>query len=607
MKRKTRYAVLVILIVVIIIALAPFIVKPLLYTLDKESFPARFHNNADALRQQYQNSTSDISPQVQDVIDFSGPVSLNIRIHNAKQARIEMERFAKSQGSLKNLVVKLDMSESEIRELEQDTALQREMLDSLLNTSASLDMLQSLEVQYREQNNEDMLTTVRLQGEELRKKVKGMGGQYRNITERVVDNSKKFGLNTTKNEESQKYVDEIIKEIENPIETPETAVDITLTPGEDRTSLFLRPDTGRYRDIIEYQGISLTLQGNTTLRSDGKPITIYFNEIPVSTVITDTYGYYNVRIPIEHAAIGANNVYARSQTTRSINRTLTTIPVNSTTSMSVTKPYQNGTVICSGSIMANVPVKDASFQLAWDETNVLVTKTDSSGKFKRTIQLPPGRHTIIAKFTADGYPLYPSESNLLTVDVSVIPGVDMDYRFIALVLTGIVLLALFIGVTVWYIRRITRRRKTHITDLLRSIIPGMRKDKNLPASELDPDLFEPVVDEQIPDDSQKSGDDTLISWYTRLLKKYGLSEASRIVYQQIASRVAGDLRIRRHQSLTAREMARTCKGKPYCGTFARFITAYERIRYGGLSSVKDQSVFETAMEITDEQTGGEKN
>jgi hypothetical protein len=84
-----------------------------------------------------------------------------------------------------------------------------------------------------------------------------------------------------------------------------------------------------------------------------------------------------------------------------------------------------------------------------------------------------------------------------------------------------------------------------------------------------------------------------------------LSAASWRVYQQLAGRLARDLHIRRHRTLTARELSRNCQGKPYCGAFARFTTIYERIRYGGLVSVKDQAVFETAIQAAHEQMGGD--
>jgi hypothetical protein len=602
MKKRACFAILALMIAGILIALALTHTNPLLYSLDKDTFPSRFHENAEALRQQSLNSTSDINPELQDFIDFTGPVSLNIRIHDIEQARRELERFGKSHQSIKNLVVKLDMSESEIQELERDTALQKQILESLFNTSVSLDTLQAMEVQYHEQNNEDMLTTIRLQGDELRKKVQGMSGKYRNATESVIKNGKKLGLNVTKAEESQKYVDAIIKEIEQPEAARQIAVDTRLIPGEDRISLFIRPNSGRYRDIIEYQGISLTLKGNNTVRAAGIPITIYSEEIPLVQTTTDAFGYFNVKVPIERALIGPNTIYARSPTSRSVNRTLTAIGVDSVTTLQVSKPDSDGNVICNGSVVANVPVRSASVQIEWDKSQVLVTKTDAKGEYKKTLQLPPGSHTIIARFSGDDYPIYPSESAPVTVDISLIPGVDMDYRFITLVMAGIVILFLFLGAGFFYFRRMSQR-KTHMLDLIQKIIPGSKQDPG-PAED---DATKGEEDPGILQDIPAYSDETIIMYYRRILSEHGLSAASRVVYQQLAGRVARDLRIRKHQALTPREMARTCKGKAYCGTFARFTAAYERIRYGRQHEDKDRTVFETAAELTDEQTGGENH
>lgn len=101
--------------------------------------------------------------------------------------------------------------------------------------------------------------------------------------------------------------------------------------------------------------------------------------------------------------------------------------------------------------------------------------------------------------------------------------------------------------------------------------------------------------------------ETLISYYTRLLQEKGLEVASWRVYQQLALKVARDQEIRRHRTLTAREISRGCKGKPYCRPFARLIAVYERIRYGGIVSVRDQTVFETALHTTDEQMEGDRH
>ncbi|MGA2162765.1 MAG: hypothetical protein ABSG28_11325 [Methanoregula sp.] len=598
MNTNARYAVLALIVTGILLILAHAVSTPLLYSLENDIFSTPFHDNVEVLKLQSLNSTTDILPQLQDIIDFPGPISLNIQIHDAADAQRALDLFTKNQVSLKNLIVTLDMNQSEIQELETDTGQQKEILDTLLNTSVTLDSLQTLEIQYRDENNNDMLTTVRLQGDAVRKRVQGLDERYRNSTEKITGIATKFGLDPTKNQESQKAVDQITREIEQPESTARIPVTTSLIPGEERISLFIRPETGVYRDIIECMGLSLTLEGNTTLRAQGQPILLYVDDNPVSNVTTDTFGYYDVKFPIGRILAGNHTVYARSPTSRSVDRTLTVIPLDSVTNLTLSKPDPEGNVNCTGFVMANYPVASASVQITWDQSHVIVTKTNANGKFMQKIQLSPGVHTMIADFYGDGYPLNPSESDPVVVDISFIRGVDMDYGRIALIISGIGLFLLFLGAAVLYLRRMGQRK-----------IPssGASRDTEFSAetgSELL--LTGPVGSQQNPvDDSMKAGKETLITYYTRILREQGLSAASRSVYQLLAGRIAHDLHIRRHKTLTAREMSRNCRGKPYCGAFARFVSVYERVRYGGQVSVKDQAVFETAIDSTEEQMGGE--
>jgi hypothetical protein len=603
MNTKVRYLVLAVLTISILLSLVLTVPAPLLYTLEKDNFPSLFHENVEIYKQQSINSTTDIAPELQDFIDFTGPVSLNIRIHDIEQARRDLERFESSRGSVKNLIVKLDMNESEIRKIEQNTALQKEILDSLLNTSATLDSLQLLEIQYNEQNNADMLTTVRLQGDEIRKRVRGLSGRYHNATEKVVDAASKLRLNVTTNLESQRQVDQIIQQIERPQTANILPVNTTLIPGEERISLFLNPDKGKYRDIIEYMGISLTLSGNTTLRAEGKPIIIYIDDEPVSTAVTDKFGYYNAKVPIERIRAGNRTVYSRSPTSRSVNRILTVIPVDSTTSLTVSKPDADGNVNCSGTVMANYPVRSAPVQISWDKTHVLVTKTDVRGRFMREIQLPPGRHTLIARFSDENYPINPSESAPQVVDYSLIQGPEVDYWFIGLVIFIIAVFLLFIGFAAYYLRRMTQIKIPEAGISQEAGVPdGMDSAPLVAGSEMQAILSDAGAG---TGESMDFGKETFVAYYTRLLRTRGVITASWRVYQHLAGHIARDLNIKRHRTLTAREMSRTCRSRPYCGPFARFISAYERIRYGGPVSAKDQTVLETALHSTDEKMGGE--
>lgn len=595
MNSNVRYAVLALLVAAILLSLALHLTTPLLYALEKDYFPSPFHDNVEVLKLQSLNSTTDILPQIQDEIDFPGPISLSIRIHDIEQAKRDLERFENSHGSLKNLIVRLDMNESEIHQIETNTALQKEILDSLLNTTVSLDSLQLMEIQYHEQNNPDMLTTIRLKGNELRKKVHNLRDPYHKATENVVAVATKFGLTVNETRESEREVDQIIQEIEQPQTTALIPVNTALTPGEERVSLFLRPEKGIYRDIIEYMGISLTLRGNTTIRAEGKPIVLSIDDQPAATILTDAFGYYNVKLPIDRIRAGTHIAYVRSPTSRSVNRTLTVFPVDSVTNLTVSRPDRDGNVNCTGSVLANYPVRSASVQITWDETHILIAKTDPKGFFMREIQLPPGRHILIASFSGDGYPINPSQSEIQVVEVSLIRGLDVDTGLVLLVISVAGILLLFLGGAVYYLRRMTRVKKFG-TEAPAGAGPAGGPDAGIL----------PVPGQEVPaDEAMRTEEETLIAYYTRILMTRGLSAASRSVYMQLAGRIAHDLGIRRHRTLTAREMAKNCRQKPYCGAFARFVGVYERIRYGGPASVKDQGIFETAIHSTAEQMGGD--
>lgn len=593
MTSPIRYGIIAVITVGILLLLALTHSSPLLYALEKDFFPSPFHENPDVLKQQSLNSTTDVLPELQDFIDFTGPVSLNIRIRDLEQARRDLERFQKSHGSIKNLIVKLDMNESEIAEIEKNTALQREILESLMNTSVSLESLELMEIEYRSQNNADMLTTVRLQGNELRKKVKGLNTKYQNATEKVVASGKKFGLNTTKTEESAAAVNKIVEEIEQPLAEERRTVDVTNIPGEERVSLFIKPDKGEFQDIIEYMGISLTLEGNTTQRSGGKQIIIYMDDKPVSTIMTDNFGFYRARLPIDRTKAGEHIVFVRSPTARSMNRTLTVIAADSVTNLSVTEPDDEGRVNCTGSVTGKgYPVRSGSVQIVWDETHVIVTKTDAKGMFSKELVLPEGRHTIIAHFYGDGYPLNPSQSTPQIVEISFMREFQEDFGWIWIVVVAAVLFSIFTAGAYYYLKRMT--------------VPRAALHPAEPACDLThslEDLLEPEpgsIQDLLEDENE-----TLFAYYTRVMKEKGLSTASRKVYEHLASHIARDFRIKRYRTMTAREMQKTCRGRPYCNAFARFVSVYERVRYGGQASTKDQAVFEAAMDSTENLMGGD--
>ena len=319
-------------------------------------------------------------------------------------------------------------------------------------------------------------------------------------------------------------------------------------------------------------------------------MTVFIDNASLSTLKTDESGSYTVTIPVERLSTGPHSLHAQSGTTFSDNRTLTISAVGSTTTLSVTRPNTTGEVTCTGSVIANLPVRSAPVQLVWDTTHVVGTSTDAQGQFKTILQLPDGKHTLVARFSGEEFPISASESKPQVVDVSLLRIIPFEtIAGVLLSLTGILLL--FIGIAWYYLRRIPGRRTF---DLLRGREPASQRT---PETEISGPEGEPGAEESGASslDTSLIPDEPVISRYARILKKEGMGGASWAVYRQFARHIAHDLFIPRHTTLTPRELSRFCVQKPFCAAFASFVSTYERIRYGGQRSVAAQTEFETRM------------
>jgi hypothetical protein len=593
MRAGAKYALIAVLVLGVLLALGLFLTSPLLYTLEKDIFPSRFHENTGVLKMQSLNSTTDVLPLMQDLLDYTGPIVLSIRITDIEQARRDLELFKKSHGSMNNLVVKLDMNDSEMQEFLQSKDLQQQLLTDLLNSSISLDALDNLEIQYRDQNDPDMLISVKYQGDAIRKKVQELYNQYRVETGKVTAISTKFGLDATQEEIGLVEFERYLKEIDSNRKQQDEMNRVIGFPinRSAQLSFLIYPDHGVYGDHIECFGYYFSVYGAGDAKD--KEVTVYIDSTPFSTLKTDERGSYTVTIPVERLVAGFHSLNAQSGTMLSDNRTLTISAVGSTTTLSMTRPNSNGEVTCTGSVTANLPVRSAPVQLVWDTTHIVETSTDAQGQFKTTLRLPDGRHTIVAKFSGEGFPIIASESKPQVVDVSILRIISFDNTGeILLTFAGILLL--FTGIAWYYFRRIPGRRTFDLLVGRESPLPGT------PAIGPSGPEVEPGAGESgAPSgDTSLMCDESVIARYARILQIEGMSAAAWVVYRQFARHIAHELFIPRHTTLTPRELSRSCMQKPFCEAFSSFVSTYERIRYGGQRSVAVQTEFESRMDAT---------
>jgi hypothetical protein len=99
----------------------------------------------------------------------------------------------------------------------------------------------------------------------------------------------------------------------------------------------------------------------------------------------------------------------------------------------------------------------------------------------------------------------------------------------------------------------------------------------------------------------------LLDQYWAALTKDGLSEAARQAYLTLAGRIAYSLGLPLgYRTLTPREMSDYCSGERYAGFFTRFVSNYEKIRYGSSNSEKDRDGFERALQTAYREFGGDQ-
>ena len=601
MKAIVRNAVILILALTVIITMTYFFKGPVLYSLQKDQFSSQFHDNVDVLKIQSINSTTDVLPMMQELMDYNGPIVVNINLKNTEQARHDLELFSRSQVKLNNLILNFNMAESEISEFSRNKARQKELLSTLLNSSISLDELESLEIQNREKDNPDILTSVKIQKDVIRKKIQELNDEYHAATNITTQIGSKYGLDTTGEKKSVEefagYARKINENEENIVKEDDLPI-----LRSSQILFIIYPDSATYGDTIKCFGTVFLLSVLRAHEVPDIPVTIYIDKLPVTVTRTDSMGSFTATLPIGRITPGSHVLFAQSGTTISVIRTLNISSIDSKTTLSAGKVNSKGNVTMTGTVTANHPVITAPVQIISDNNPVVETITNTKGEFNVLLTLPAGNHTITARFTGDGFPINPSESEAVSVNIPFIQKITPgDYR--PFILPGLVLLFLIFAAGAAYYLPDPLGLKRYLGKYFRST-----QGQETPQSEKDiievSDVQELILESDETGSTAQNEEKTHFR-NLQLISYEEPGEAVHKVYQEFSRRIAHDLQIRHYKSLTPREIARACTLKQYFGTFNTFVMIYEKIRYGGDISPAIKDIFETSVQKTAESLAGE--
>ncbi|MEA2034589.1 MAG: hypothetical protein U9N40_03745 [Euryarchaeota archaeon] len=567
MDNKTKFFLAIaILSVVFLLMLTPYVKSPELYTI-KTNAETQYHFNPQALKLISQEKTAPMIPLMQDFLGLSGTIVLDIKVKNFENAEDNLKAYAGCMKQFDNLVVNLDMSESELGDFREQNANNYESLRQLLEDSIDLEELNKLEIKYQDKDDPSLYYSIAYEGESLRNKIKGEYSKYTSNSEEFQSSAGKFELNTTRHEESVTTFEEIVSVVDDGQDKRVDELENQSTEPDYKLSLAVSPDTGTYAD-------SLLFSGNI---SDGYPygkqVTLFIDSREYSFTETNENGTYQLPYKIGKISGGLHLAYTLMEETYS-NVLLFSLNKSETNINLTCQVTPNGEVVtCSGSLVAEtthgiIPVSEAPVTISVDGNETANFTTDSKGIYLGSVTVPADSREVVlqASFSGKGFPLKSSKSDSVSVDTG---------SLVTLILTLIVGGACILfsgGAGLYYIRRFRRGKdKKDSTDTASTDIHGFTPATEIPETKLPAE--------------RKYEEENVREQYSVLLNTGEQKQAAK----QLATTIFEELEIisgvHFTHSATARERALAIAGSAAHKSVEAFIYRFEEVIYGGIDPV----------------------
>lgn len=576
------YSIFVILVLVTGAILISTGMTPKIYQIAYDSVSTPFHTNIEVIRVISVNSTTDLLPVMQDLLDFSGTIAFTIRKNDLDTAGSELAEYSKRYQDLKNIILKLDMNESEVADFSRNANLQNYLIRLFVNTSESLQSLKTLEIQYHEDNDPTSLTTVQIQGKALEEKIRSLNTRYSEVTRALSDQGASKGLDTTLvdkgREEINNYTQSVVSDQESRDMYYQTNLQADAIIGQ-RISFLVQPDYGKYRDTINIFGY-LT-GGNITCQK----VVILLDTSSFIDLTTDDTGLFGMSYEIENISVGNHSLVAVSGPAQSGTQALMITGSNTTLTLTLTAVKNRAEVNLTGILSAQKFVKNAPVQILVNNETWKMAVTGDTGRYMTNLSLPQGSFLVSAKFDDISFPLNESQSMTYEV-VSTGTSITSITRPQATRLQPLwmipVLLICFLGVSVLYLKR-----KGTLFQALK-----VHKDTGVPWNQ--PLDLSNVVDMPpgLPPFDLSGGSFIGSSGETHPSMN---SEITFMIYTRLVNRLSEDLDFRHIRTLTPREISARIGFHPHADIIQNFIRLYEQIRYGRYEREEDIAAFESSI------------
>ena len=408
--------------------------------------------NPAALRLIAQEQTENTLSNMEEFFGSQNTMVLNIKLKNFEDAERDLEEYQRALRSFDNLVIKLDMSKSEVAAFQKENREQLRRLEETLNSSISYDELSKLTVEY--QDDEGTMYALTYEGEIIKEKMKQLFQEYTSSEDEMSEIAERLEINTTEGDESVSILQEIVKEIEQKqeellrtIKTPAqqssglgegtgegtgngtATLPLRLTPPDTSgtLSLTINPDIGTYGDILtasgSYQKISLPGSRTVYLMIDTRAYTAFHPQ---------TDGSFSLPVSAGDISSGMHSSYVRSGNDYSPVRLFTITEAPGT--LTLAGERIEGGIVVNGTLIAgeNDPVTGATIQIYRDDEPVTETETNGSGQYECAFTDDGAPHILQAFFSDSSIPV--AECRSLPVEVPSAGEIPILFLVLALVL-----------------------------------------------------------------------------------------------------------------------------------------------------------------------------
>lgn len=552
-----------------LLLILPHTAAPALYTptMDAET---DLHDRVSVLRQATQDNSGVLLPLMEDIFSSSGTLVLNINLKDFSSAQRDLDEYLAQTRQFDNLVIRLDMSQSDLEEWRRLNAQNKDDLLELFEDTQRFSELKQLEIKYRDADNPDMLYSIMYEGEALKSKIKETVASYESRSEKMVSVSEKFGVKTEAYEESVDDAKEISQDVEEEQEERAGVIQKeVVAPRLDlRITLGLEPSEVRYGDTLIISG---KLSG-----TDKRIVSLYLDSRIFKNLTAAADGTFLQREEIEKIRTGMHTLYATTDGRFSDVVSFRVISRNTTLSLT-----QSGSRTITGQLRADdIPVSGAPIRILSGGRQIATPKTTTDGTYTADLKLAEGEHHITAIFDDTAYPLLRAESDEIRITVDPPKEASTLENYIVIFLSGIVLILAGAG-GIWYLRRrsgiVTREVILVIEDPPEIIAESIEEtEEETPPI---PDEFDPSTDTALSTYHALEDSDYPAALRSLFL---GLAQQAGIEHPQTAT--VGDIREMRaadtalHAWLAAYELVLYGGQIPDAGERQWCVDTYQRLR-----------------------------